>query len=468
MPDSIINLLKGDSVGSETDYRDALPTNMYGVASPLFGADGYMIQDQGLTEFANGNSGTCRGGVWNERIGAHFRVIGNQFIEIDNLGNVTVLGSVSGFDTVSMPYSFNTQAIIAGGNYYLYDRTNGFRQVNDSDVGRPIDATWVDGYYFFTDGANLYHSNLTNESEIDPLTFATSEYSPDPTVGLELTQDNKVAAFNRYTTEFFQNVASTNFAFSRIIQRTIKSGIVGTHCKAAFGDLFFTLGGNKGETVGAHIMTVGGTSRISTREVDKIINAYTETQLADSVVEAYQEDGYTFALYHLPNETLKFNYTLANQGAASQAWSIMQTGTSQNYRGIHLVNVPPLNRWTLGDKRDARIGTLDNSVATQYGEVAEWILYTPFYYIEQASVDKLEIETITGFSGSDDATVFVSTTMNGITYSREWTQVYGRKFDYGMRFIVRRMGYVRDWIGFRFRGATRSRMAFARGFISYG
>lgn len=469
MPDLVINLLKGDTVGSETDYRDALPVNMYGVTSELFGANGYLIQDQGLTAFATANRGRCRGGAWNERIGAHFRVIGTDFVEISTDGTVTVLGTVEGADTVRMPYSFNTQAVISTSGYYLYDRTNGFRRVDDSDVGVPLDAQWIDGYYFFTDGNNLYHTNITNESEIDPLTFATSEYSPDPTLGIGITQDNKIAAFNRYTTEFFQNVASANFAFQRLVQRTIKSGIVGTHCKAVFGDVFFTLGGNKSESVGAHVMSVGGASKISTREIEKIINAYSETQLASSVVEAYQEDGYIFAIYHLPNDTLKFNYTLAQQvGGSAQAWSIMKSGIDDNYTGIHWVNVPPLNVWTVGDKGTPRIGSIDNTVATQYDEIAEWTLYTPFYYLEQASIDKLEIETISGFTGSDDATVFVSTTMDGITYSKEWTQVYGFRFDYGMRFIVRRFGYVRDWIGFRFRGVTRSRMAFARGFISYG
>ncbi len=61
-----INLLKGDKVGSESDYRDALPVNMSGVSRPMYGSDGYMLQQPGLTEYGTG-VGIDRGALWNER-----------------------------------------------------------------------------------------------------------------------------------------------------------------------------------------------------------------------------------------------------------------------------------------------------------------------------------------------------------------------------------------------------------------
>lgn len=41
---SPLNLIKGDKVGSETDYRDALPVNMVAIPRDIFGVKGYMIQ----------------------------------------------------------------------------------------------------------------------------------------------------------------------------------------------------------------------------------------------------------------------------------------------------------------------------------------------------------------------------------------------------------------------------------------
>ena len=70
-----------------------------------------MLETPGLTQFGNG-SGVDRGGVWNERIENHFRVSGNDFIEVNSAGASTVLNpdSIVGSDTASLPYSFETLA----------------------------------------------------------------------------------------------------------------------------------------------------------------------------------------------------------------------------------------------------------------------------------------------------------------------------------------------------------------------
>jgi hypothetical protein len=98
----------------------------------------------------------------------------------------------------------------------------------------------------------------------------------------------------------------------------------------------------------------------------------------------------------------------------------------------------------------------------------EWLLYTPFIYLDKQSIDSLEIETIPGFNVDDDATVFVSLTYDGTTHGQEYIMLYSHPNDYNQRFILNRLGMVRDWFGFKLRGATRSRMAFSRGFIDHG
>jgi len=51
MAEMQIPLIKGDKVDDTTDYRDALPVNMSGVVKPILGAQGYMLQQPGLTEY---------------------------------------------------------------------------------------------------------------------------------------------------------------------------------------------------------------------------------------------------------------------------------------------------------------------------------------------------------------------------------------------------------------------------------
>ena len=57
-----VTLVAGDKVGSETDYRDALPVNMYAVKKDILGASGYMIGYPGIKSFGAAVSAD-RGGV---------------------------------------------------------------------------------------------------------------------------------------------------------------------------------------------------------------------------------------------------------------------------------------------------------------------------------------------------------------------------------------------------------------------
>ena len=143
-----------------------------------------------------------------------------------------------------MPYSFETQAVIANGDMFLYDGTT-FSQITDPDLGDPIDGVWVRGYYFLTDGENVYHTDINDESSIDPLKFSTAEFMPDKSLGVAKTQDDKVMVFGRYTLQYFIDVATANFAFSNIETRAQKIGIVATHAKCESGGNWFITGGRK-------------------------------------------------------------------------------------------------------------------------------------------------------------------------------------------------------------------------------
>lgn len=466
MPALPITFIKGDNVGSETDYRDSLPVNMIAIIKPLFNAAGYMLQAPGLTKLGD-TTGKSRGGIWNERFKNHYRVDGSKFVSVSSDGTVTEIADVPGADTVSLPYSFNTQGIVASGKFYLYDETNGFREVTDSDLGNPIDCVWIDNYYFFTDGENLYHTDITSEESIDALQFATSEFSPDPTLGVGKTADNKVIVFNRYTTEYFVNTASDNFAFQRQPSRAVKMGIVGTHCKAEMSDGWYTMGNRKEEAVGIHVIGVGSANRVSTREIEKVINKYTEEELSKSVLEARVEDGYSYLLVHLPKETLMMNENVARTQGVESAWTILSTGYQQNYRAIHGVFDVRLGEWVYGDKNESVLGRLDEKQALHYGVETEWQMSTPFIFIENTSVSKFEIECLPGFNATDDRTVYMSITYDGVTQTSERPRDYGMRNEYGKRFIMRRLGYVRDWFAIRLRGLNSSRVAFARGFIEY-
>lgn len=469
MPTAQINIIKGDKVDSFTDYRDALPVNMYAVQREILGTKGYMQQWPGLTQYASGE-GIDRGAVYNERFGQQYRVSDDNLILVSEDGTVTDIGEIAGSEQVAMPYSFNTQAIIADRKMYLYDGST-LSQVLDTDLGGPIDCVWVDGYYFLTDGEFIYHTDIDDETSIDPLKFSTAEFMPDKSLGLAKTQDNKVLVFGRYTLEYFVNAATANFAFQRVETRAQKIGIVATHAKCEAGGTFYITGGRKEEALGVHAVSIGSSSKISTREIDKILSAYDESDLADMRMESCMFEDTWFVIIHLPNETLLFNQTIASYFGREYAWAILKTDTTGSlpYVGINGVFDSNKGAWIFGSKRDDKVGFLDNSTPQHFGDNVEWLLYSPLLTIERASIDEIEMETIPGHTSAEDATVFISTTRDhGVTYDDEWTEMYGLSLDYNKRFIIRRFGYVPQNIGFKFRGISSSRMSFAKLTLKYG
>ena len=464
-----VNLIKGDRVSTKTDYRDALSVNMYAVQREILGAKGYMLCYPGLTQVATG-SGVDRGANYNERFEEQYRVSDTNLIRVNTGGSVDVLGAVPGTLQAAMPYSFNTQAVIADGNMFLYSPSGGFEKVTDPDLGEPIDGVWVDGYYFLTDGEFIYHTDITDESSIDPLKFATAEFMPDPSLGVAKTQDNKVMVFGRYSLEYFINVATSNFAFRRVETRAQKIGIVATHAKCESGGNWFITGGRKEESLGVYVVGIGSSEKVSTREIDKILAEYTEPELSDMRMESRSEDGQSFVIVHLPSESLLLNISIMKVFGIEYAWSILKTDVQGDtpYRAINGVFDANRGDWIYGDKYNSNIGKLDNSVCTHYDEIVEWLLFSPLLKLERASIDELEFETIPGHTTSLDATVSTSLTYNGLTYGKEWYELYGAPSDYSKRFIIRRLGYVPDMIGFKFRGASSSRMAFSGFRVKYG
>jgi len=470
MPEIPVTLIKGDKVSSLVDYRDALPVNMYAIEKEILGAKGYMQSYPGLTSFGT-SLGVDRGANYNERFKNHFRVSGTHLISVSTLGVVTDLGDIPGVSQCRLQnfYSFNTQGIIADGKMFLYDAVGGFREVVDADLGSPIDGVWIDGYYFLTDGEYLYHTDIDDEESIDPLKYATAEFMPDLSLGLAKTKDNKVMVFGRYTIEYFVNVASENFAFQRLSTRAQKIGIVATHAKCEVKGVFYITGGHKEEAISVYVLSGGVSVKISTKEIDKILAKYTEPKLVDMRMETYTENGMTFILIHLPEEVLCFNETISKTIGLFYAWSILKSDTigDNPYRAINGIFDARNSLWIYGDKLDENLGKLDESVVTHYNEKIEWILFTPFLNLNEISIDKIEIVIVPGFNIIDDATVAISLTTNGLTYGAEYWLKYSEPLDYNKRFIIRRIGYVRNYVGFKFRGISTSKMAFGLMKVEY-
>lgn len=459
-----IPLLKGDKVDSTVDYRDALPVNMTPINRPIKGAVGYVYQWPGLSLFAEGD-GVDRGARWVSRSGfsGHYRVSGTSFIKINPDGSKEVLGTIPGSGQCRIAYSFNNIAIVGNKSLYYYNPSDGFRQITDADVGSPIDIVWADGYFILTDGEDIYQSNITNEEEYDPLDFTNPQFRPDPSYGLGINEDNELIVFGQKTIEYYTNQGLDNFTYGRITLKAIKQGILGTFCKIETKGRWYCISRREETSPSISVVQGGGSKIVSTREVEKVLRSYSDSVLSSSTIDALEEDGINYVIFHLPETVLLYNETVAETMDGSIAWTILKSDTlgDNPYRGVNFVRPDDISKWVCGDKQGSNIGLFDDSIATHYDEIAEWLLFTPLIKLERQSIDKFEVETIPGFAPDEDATVFISNTYEGVFYGKEWTQLYGNNLDYSQRFYLRRLGYVRDFISWKLRGASRSRMSFA-------
>ena len=460
-----IPFIKGDKVDNNTDYRDALSVNYYAVLRNIYGEQGYMLNYYGLSDFAEGQ-GKSRGSIWVARSSfeGQYRVSGQKLIKVEDDQSITVLGDIPGTSQASLTYSLNNLAIVADGQLYYYNITEGFRQIADDNIGSPIDIVWADFRFVLTDGEFLFQSKELDEEEYEPLDFSGSDFQPDKIWGVGLNDDNELIAFNELTTEYFVNSGAANFSYTRIQLKAVKSGIAGTHAKAEYKDQWYALTRRANTQYQFTIIQSGSSESITSREIEKVLATYTGEELSKTVVEVFTKDSVTWMIAHLPNETIAYNDTIAKAHGIDLAWSILKTDVLANgdYRGKDMTFDPRFSKWCIGDKQDSRIGFLDDSECTHYGEIVEGLLYTPVMNIEGLSVDRLEVETIPGISPSNDATVFISRSEDLRIHGQEWTQEYGTNLDYNQNFEVRRLGYVRKSITFRLRTASRSRMAFCR------
>ncbi len=460
-----VTLIKGDSVDNNVDYRDAIPVNMYGVLRNTLGSNGYMYQMAGLKSFGTG-SGLDRGGIWvsTPSFEGHYRVSGTNFIKVGSDGVVTVLGTVPGTEQVPIDFTFNNVIMVADRKLFYYNPADGFRQITDGgNVKNPISIAFAAQFVVITDGEKIYHSQILDEESFPLANEAVAEFSPDKTLALKKNEDNELVVFGEFSIEHFVfNAATSGFAFTPLDRKASKLGISGTTSVDELKSIWYTVGRREETSPSCYMYSAGTGKKIASREIEQVLQAYTDDQLSTVTIDCIELDKVDLVFYHFPDKTYLFNATLAEAMGADNAWSLVKTGVNDdNYRARNFVRDPRIGDWIVGDKTDSKLGIFDKSIATQYGDIAEWLLYTPFLKIESMSIDKLEIETIAGIVDSaKDATVFVSRTSNGRTFGKEWTQLYGNEWDYSQRFYIRRLGYVRDWTGFKFRGASKSRMAF--------
>ena len=456
-----IPIVTGIYTDSDADFRISYPVNMRPIIKDTGLSAGYLRPVEGIVKTGTG-PGVSRGAInWD---GSLYRVMGSKLCRITSDGDISILGDVgNNSKQVSFAYSFERLAV-ASDERLFYLSNNTLEEVTDPDLGRVLDVTWVDGYFMTTDGAFLVVTDLSNPFNVNPLKYGSSEIDPDPVVAVVKLR-NEIYAVNRYTIEVFNNVAGAFFPFQRVNGAQIQRGALGTHCVAVYEENLVFLGSAPGESPGVYIASSGKSSKLSSREIDDILDEYTEDQLSEVILDVVSDRGHALLWVRLPDKTLVFDGA-SSQSAGSPIWYRMSSSTDESlqpYRAIDVVWC--YSGWQVADSQSFDIGVLDESISTHFGDTVYWEFSTSIVYNEGKGAQFHSIELV-GLPGrvafGEDAYISTSYSLDGMTWSQQRPLNIGTRGDRKRRLVWRRQGSMRNFRIQKFTGDSRAYLAIAR------
>jgi len=454
-----IPILSGIFTDNAADFRTSMPVNLVPVPKAQGISNGYLRPADGVLPFSTG-PGNDRGGiVWQ---GVHYRVMGSSLVSVSSAGVVTTLGDVGNDGgPVSLDYGFDRLAIASNGNLFYWNGT--LTQVADADLGTVLDVLWVDGYYMTTDGTYLVVTDLNDPTAVNPLKYGSSEADPDPIVAL-LKVRNEVAALNRHTIELFDNVGGSLFPFQRIEGAQIEKGCIGKDACCIYLDSVAFLGSGFNEAPGIYIGANSQATKISTREIDTLLLAYTEAELATVVMEARNNKANQFLYIHLPDRTLVYD-AAASAAVGEPAWHTLVATLDGFSQYVARFFVWAYDEWIAGHPASSALGSMTDTVSTVYGNQVRWEFATGIIYNAGAGavVNDLELVALPGrIALGDEPYIETSYSLDG----EEWST--GRAISAGAigqrqkRLVWFQQGSMRNWRVQRFRGTSDAFMSFAR------
>lgn len=454
-----IPILSGTYTDETPDFRTSYPRNRVPVPKEQGISKGSLRPADGIATFGTG-PGIDRGSVnWK---GVCYRVMGSSLVSIAADGTATTLGTVAGTGQCTLDYGFDRLSVSAGGNLYYWDGA-ALTQVTDADIGTVVDQMWVDGYTMTTDGTFVVVTDLDDPYSVNPLKYGSAEADPDKIVGL-LKLRKEPHVLGRYTIEVLNNVGGTGFPFERIDGAMIQRGVIGTYGAAIFMDQIAFLGGGRNEAPAVWLGVNGQTLKISTREIDTILQEYSESELALAVMETKVDKSHQHLYLHLPDQTLVYDGA-ASAAFGEQVWFILTSsivGRGQ-YRARNLVWC--YDKWLCGDPTSSALGELVNTVSTHYGQTTGWDFGTTIIYNEShgAQFHELELVCLPGrVALGANPVVWTSHSLDGETWSMERPCHAGKQGQRTKRLTWLKQGDMQNWRIQRFRGTSDAHISFAR------
>lgn len=424
---------------SKAGYATTFPINLQHEVRESGISKGQLVTTRGIVAFGEGPGADRGGAVFR---GVHYRVMGSSLVRVDSDATITAIGSV-GNDSrpVSFAQDFDRLAIRSAEKLWYWDGAT-LLKVADFDLGKVLDADWMDGYFVTTDGEFLVVTELLDPTSVDALKYGSAESDPDPITGVEVFEE-ELYGFGRYSIQVFRNVGRTGFPFENVRGATISVGCVSADAKVRVGQTLAFVGGARDEPVGLYILAGGSATRISPPEIDEMLAAADDDTI---VLEARLFGDEQHLIVHLDDRAIVLAIRATGQ-TGEGAWHIAQSGYFGPYRARHAVYC--YGKHIVGDPTGNMLGILTHETDRHFDEAVHWRFDAGLLFDSGRGFIVREVELF-GRKPDKPATIWLSMTRDGQSYSRE----VGRRLE-GRRDERMHWGpnaRVAQMAGFRFRG----------------
>lgn len=422
----------------------------------------YLKSTPGLKKIIETGSGAVRL-VHIDPKGRVFLVIGSEIYSTywngsvwttAKLGNLSTAHGVVKADSGVFDNDNDVTVFVDGTTCYAYQYTfatsvetfGTFVSYGYIPVVNATSVVFIDGYFIFSQlNSNQFFVSDFNSLNIDPLSFASAEGSPDFIVGL-IANHRDLIIFNQQSTELFSNTGNADFPFERVQGGFIEKGCLSNNSIAKIDGMIFWLGrDNSGQGVVYATQSITP-QRISTHAVEQAIGKNSNTNVASAYT--YQKEGHSFYVLNFEDST--WVYDLTTKMWHERAYS--NNGNLERHRADTLGFLSDYGFHIVGDYQNNKVYLLDDT--TYSDDENEITRMRTFPHLSssgtQAFHKSLEIDIQTGVGldgdeqGSDPLAMLSYSDDGGQSYSSELFCGMGKIGEYKKRMIWRRLGKSRD------------------------
>lgn len=360
------------------------------------------------------------------------------------------------------PYNGTFQVTVTGANTFTYIMASdpganaapagaytvsAFNRITDANFpASPTTVQFLAGRFLVTfDGSGrFYASDLYNGWVWNALNFSNAETNPDPIVA-GWVSNGQFIPLGSVSSEFWGQSGSVDFAFSMIQGTATEWGLAARWSIAKYDNSFACLMKNRMGQVMIAQMKGYIPARLSTPDVDAIINGYANT--ADATALSYMLGGHMMLVMNFPSAGATWLYD-----ASSAEWTVVKSYSLTRYRGDFSFQF--LGRTMVADYRNGKLYVLTADALTENGEPIYRELVTET--IADADLDRLEVAKfradfqvgvgLTSGQGVNPQVCLNVSRDNGKTWGSDMWRTLGAIGDYGLTADWGPLGEARNFV----------------------